>query len=431
MKKILKKILSFALIYLGITLLFVSLIIGSYMLPDTNIRGHVAESIEQLKTEGNGYAPFFRQPGATLDTHTDSLMLNIALNKGINENQRTIEKAVENSFYEDNISAVTALEKNIEDNNINNHEYSRYWHGVQVFLRPLLLFFNYTEIRYILMIIIISLLGLTFSMIGNQLSNRYVFAFAITICLMFVILIPVSLQYSSIFIITLISMISVISLYKYNKQKYISILFFLIGAFSTYFDLLTYPLITLGLPLVLAVLLENKNKNLKVINQLFFIVKLGLLWGIGYGLLFFTKWVIASIILQKNVVNLAIDQLLFRVNGNETYPVNRLEVIKNNFNYFYVPIAKYILSTIFVIWGILMIFFRKKLKNLIVVVPLICIAIVPYIWYILFAGHSSIHCWFTNKIQAMSLFAILCSMCYTIDFTNFKSIVEKIKEKKK
>ncbi len=59
MKKVFKKVLSFALIYLGITLLFVSLIIGSYMLPDTNIRGHVAESIEQLKNEGNRLCSVF------------------------------------------------------------------------------------------------------------------------------------------------------------------------------------------------------------------------------------------------------------------------------------------------------------------------------------------------------------------------------------
>ena len=421
MKKILRKLLAFVLIYLGISLLFTALIIGSYMLPDTNIRGHIAESVGQLSLEGIGYSPFFREASATLDTHTDALMLNIALNKGMNEKQRTLERAVENSFYDDS-SIIKALETSINNNNLNNHEYSRYWHGIQVILRPLLLFLNYTEIRYILMVVIITLLAIVFSMIGKQLGTRYSIAFAVTICLMYVVLIPMSLQYSSIFTVTLISMISVLLLYKNNKQNYVSLLFFIIGALATYFDLLTYPLITLGLPLILAVLLENKQEDTKLLKQMIFIIKLGIIWAIGYSLLFFTKWVIASIILHKNAISLAIEQLLFRVNGNEKYPVNRIEVLKGNFDYFFIPTAKHILKLIFVIWILLFLLCRKKIKELKVVIPLICIAIVPYIWYIAFAGHSSIHSFFTNKIQAMTLFSVLCAMFYSLD-------IKKIKEK--
>lgn len=433
MKKVGKKVLAYLCLYIGITLLFSTLMVGSYLLPDYNIRGHIAESIGQLSLEGIGYSPFFQQPSATLDTHTDALMLNIALNKGTNEKQRTLEKAFENSFYENNKSAITALETNTKTSVYNNHEYSRYWHGVQVFLRPLLMFFNYSEIRYILMFIIITLLGIVFTMIGKQLGTKYVIALAITICLMYITLIPMSLQYSSIFIVTLVSMIAVMILYKYNKQKYISPLFFIIGALATYFDLLTYPLITLGFPLILAVLLENQaNKGGKeVLPFIGFILKLGVIWAIGYGLLFFTKWIIASIVLKKDAITLAIEQILFRVNGSEKYPVKRLEVIKNNFDYFYIPTARYILAGVSAIWLIMFVCYKKQFSKMKVLIPLMCIAVVPYIWYLAFSGHSSIHSWFTNKIQAMSIFAILSAMFYTIDNNRVGSYRKWIKEKMK
>ena len=276
------------------------------------------------------------------------------------------------------------------------------------------------------MILVFILLGITFSMIGKQLGTKHAISFAITISLMYIVLIPISLQYSSIFIVTLLGMISVLMLYKMKKEKFLGMLFFIIGAFATFFDLLTYPLISLGFPLVLAVILENR-KGKKVSQQMVFIIKLGILWALGYALLFFTKWIIASIVLNKDAISLALNELLFRVNGNETHPVNRLDTLKNNFNYFFIPTAKYILIGIFIIWIISFILYRKKLRECKLILPLICIAIVPYVWYLVFSGHSSIHAWFTNKIQAVTLFAILCLLFEVIDNNRIGTYINKIK----
>lgn len=426
MKQVIKKILGYLLLYLGIVVLFSVLMLGTYMLPDYNIRGHVAESIPQLQGEGIGYCPFFAQSSAMLDTHTDALILNIAQAKGMNEEQSVVQKAFENSFYEDKTAnALSSLSESVNMPN-NNHEYSRYWHGIQVLVRPLLLFFNYTEIRYLLMILVFILLGITFSMMGKQLGTKHTISFAITISLMYIVLIPMSLQYSSIFIVTLLGMISVLFLYKIKKEKFLGMLFFAIGAFSTFFDLLTYPLVSLGFPLVLAIILENK-KGKNLLQQMIFIIQLGIIWALGYAILFFTKWVVASIVLNKDAITLALNELLFRVNGNETYPVDRIATLKNNFNYFFIPTAKYILIAIFIIWIVAFVLYRKKIKECKLVLPLICIAMVPYIWYLAFSGHSSIHAWFTNKIQAVSVFAILCLLFEVIDNNKIGTYINKIK----
>lgn len=425
MKNKLKKFVSYIITYVGITMLFTFLIIGCYLLPNNNIRKNVAESLGQLKREGNGYTPFFDQPGAMMDTHTDALMLNIAMNKGMGEEQRTLVRAVENSFYEDETQAgLSSLEATAMSDISNNHEYTRYWHGSQVILRPLLMFFNYTEIRYILMFVIFILLGIVIYLMGQQIGLKSIIAFIITICMMYVILIPMSLQYSCIFIVTLMSMIAVLLVYKYKKSHVVPLVFFIIGAVTTYFDLLTYPLISLGFPITIAVIMENR-KGTKLLNQILFIIKLGILWAIGYSLLFFTKWVIASIILHKDAITLAINQILFRVNGNETYKVDRIAVLKENFDFFFIPIAKWILRILAILWIIMFVLTKKKFQESKVAIPLLCIAIVPYMWYIMFAGHSSIHSWFTNKIQAMTVFAILCAMGESIKITNLKNILLK------
>lgn len=427
MKPEIKKVLAYVFVYIGLTILFTSLMIGTYLLPDTNIRGHIEESIALLKNEGIGYAPLFQNASATLDTFTDALILNTALNKGGQDS--TVANAMENSYYDQEGEEMTAsLQTAVYNDVVNNKEYSRYWHGVQVLIRPLLLFFNYSEIRYILMVTIFILLGIVYSMLGKQLGTRYAIAFSITISLMFIVLIPMSIQYSSIFLVTLVSMIAVLLLYKKKKEKFVPMLFFVIGAFATFFDLLTYPLVTLGLPIVLAVILEHE-KGMSLVKQILFIIKLGVLWAIGYGLLFFTKWVIASIVLHKDAITLALETILFRVNGDDDHPVNRLNVISNNFNYFFIPVARHILTVIFTIWMVSFILFRKNIKDCKIVIPLLCIAVVPYAWYFLFSGHSSIHCWFTNKIQAMSLFAILCAMGQTIDKNKIGKLVKNVRKK--
>lgn len=412
MKNFVKKIGIYACIYLLLVFIFVTLMYISYKLPNGRVWIHVEESVAQIAKEGNGYIPFFNQTGALMDTHTDALMLNIALNKGMYEGQGTLAKSVENSFYEED-SMVKALDNSVHSHELNNHEYSRYWHGIQVFLRPLLLFFNYSEIRYILMIITTILLGIAFYLIGKYLGLRYAIAFALTISFMYVNIIAMSLQYSCMYIITLLATITVCLLYKYKKEKYITYFFFIIGAIATYFDLLTYPLITMGIPLVVTLLFENRKKT-DLLNMFLKAIHLGILWAMGYGLLFFTKWVIASIILQKNAIAIALDAILFRVNGNEQYPVVRMEVLKSNFECFFVPIAKFIILSLTIAWICLFIFFRKKASEFKAVLPLLCIAIVPYLWYIVFAGHSSIHMWFTYRIQAVTAFSILTAMCLTI-----------------
>lgn len=427
MKNIGKKFLKYTIIYITLaTVFFISMIV-TYSLPNNRIRNNVEKSVDVLKTEGIGYTPFFAKPAALLDTHTDALILNIAMNKGTNDNN--VKNAMENSYYVDETEGgVSSLEKSIGEEE-NNHEYSRYWHGVQVVIRPLLVFFTYTDIRYIMMIVVFILLGIVFSLIGKQLGTKCAIAFALTISMMFIIVIPASIQYTCIFVVTLLSIISILLLYKYNKESYVYVAFFIIGAFSTFFDLLTYPLVTFGIPVILVVLFENR-KETGLFRQILKVVVLGILWGSGYTLLFVTKWIFASIILKKDAITLALDQILFRVNGNEIFPVSRSKTIKLNFENFFIPVARKILYAITAVWILAYGLYRKKMKECKVVIPLVAIACIPYLWYFVFAGHSGIHSWFTYKIQGITVFALFCIYTETIDRNTIGKYYKKIRGEK-
>ena len=44
--------------------------------------------------------------------------------------------------------------------------------------------------------------------------------------------------------------------------------------------------------------------------------------------------------------------------------------------------------------------------------PILSLAVLPYAWYYVFAGHSQVHFWFTYRLQAITLFTVFA---YLID----------------
>ena len=161
-------------------------------------------------------------------------------------------------------------------------KYSYYWHGYVSILRPLSLFFNYGEIR-----IINGFLQLLFILIlVHFLWNAKGRAYGMLVLSSYLLLMPValgfSLQYSWVFYITMTaSMLLVIKKDFFEKNQRKLFLFLVIGMLTSYFDLLTYPLFTWGVPLILSIIVSTEKKStMKWLKE---VVCTGLMWIIGYA----------------------------------------------------------------------------------------------------------------------------------------------------
>lgn len=409
--EIVKQILRYIVIFIAMLLLFCIAMIITYAIPNNRIRGHIAESKDILwNLNGN---PLFGTyvKGAQLDGFTDLLIMNTAMNKGKSKDESVLVRAFENSRYSnDGENQRESILQTIENEELyNNKEYARYWHGIQTIIRPLLLFFNYEEIRYLFSMVMFILLGVAILCVSKNLNFMHGLALLFSLLSVCFFIVPVSIQYTGVFAITLINIILVNVLYKMKKENLYPYLFFIMGGVTTFFDLLTVPLLTLGIPLVYVVLLKNKEEcNIK--KTFLEIIKLSILWCISYATIFFAKWVIASIILQKNVIVTAIEQILFRTNGSEAYPATKLGAISENWNFLCNNVFIALWVIIAIVWVILMIKYRKDIKNIKIILPILFIAVYPYVWYMTFAGHSTIHAWFTYRLQAITVLGILSSM---------------------
>ena len=252
------------------------------------------------------------------------------------------------------------------------------------------------------------------------------FAFSMTAC--FLVFIGESLQYFSVFMIMFATLLTILYLPFFQIPENSALFFFAVGMITNFFDMLTAPLLTLGIPLIVLICLFQKRKDFISIAAGFQqIIIHSLTWGLGYALCWTAKWAIASIILRVNVFEDALKTAKFRVGGSESVPLNRGLMYRLNFEtYFFAKGHKpaIFLLVLFVILIILLI--RNHKKNwMTYMLPVITIGVFPYVWFFVFSNHSQLHYFYTYRIQAITLFAIFSSISNAFDI---KKIIIRSKD---
>lgn len=284
-----------------------------YLIPQKYIENNIKVSSAILHKEGEYEQLWETIKETVLDGHTDGLMLNVTYTATgdsrrdvlLNTKVKVAGKNPMDSLYE-MINALTG------DYKVEN--YGRYWHGYQLILGPLFCFFTYADIRQINMILQIAVVFyfiLALSRSGNRILCIPFFG-------MYVFLSPVSLfsslQYSPCFYIMMGTLTVLIAFERYMKDSRRNYLFLSAGILTAFFDLMTYPLVTLGVPLI--AYLGTDRECLHSIKKGFkSIIVYSLSWVIGYAGMWMSKWIIASVLTEENVILDAIEQMRFRSIG--------------------------------------------------------------------------------------------------------------------
>lgn len=369
-----------------ITITFISLLVFYvlslaiiYALPNFKLSENVDLAGQTLKREGT--YPVVSQsfkPQTMLDNFTD---LKVMVPRSIN----------------DKSALVSAMDMK---------GYSRYWHGYQVILKPLLSIFTYEQVRFIYNIIVMVLFVACCSMLWTKVSKTSAIALAVSMCFAHIEIFGMSIQFSNAFILVFISIIYLLSRKDIDcfLSKNLVIFFFVLGSVINFIDLLTAPIVTLGVPLAIIILIRQRS----VIDNLIIIAKSSIAWGVGYGLTWISKWCISSVILNRNVISDAIHQIFFRTMGDETHPINRPEMLSSNFDSMFIfSEMAYILPVVYLISIIL-----HKRVNISSILSLALLSLAPYTWYVILTSHSQIHFWFTYRAQVITMFCFLvaCSL---------------------
>lgn len=372
------------------------------LLPLDRIRFNVKASLPVFEREGEifNWAP--DNSFAYCDNFTDALMLNTA---SFETDESYLKRALMDYRFQSEkpyASQVESLTESMNSDVIsseNSLEYSRYWHGYLLWLKPLLSVFNYQEIRIINMMFQFIMLIVVLKELNDRCGLKYTIAFLTAIFMICPITTAMCMQLSAVYYVTLFSCLFILKKDKETMNKGWRILLWT-GIATSFFDLLTYPLVSLGIPLIL-LLICNKESIVKRIKMM---IAGSAAWGIGYFGMWILKWVYAYLLTGYNTIQNAMENLEVRTGSDLVY--SRTEIIQINFDQLNIQPFQFMLLIFALFIAFRMWKYRKKFKLNISSLSILLIGIYPIVWYIVLANHSMIHYWMTYRDMIVSIFAI-------------------------
>lgn len=382
---------------------------ATYLVPQSRMKDNAWESAILMHREGLGSFMWPTVKMTQLDGYTDGLMLNTAYTEtddGIRDILLDTRVQVGGinpmeSFYE-----MIAL----ENKDYSVETYGRYWHGYQILWRPLLCFFNYGEIRQINMAI---QLALVFAFLYLLFSTGEK-ALVIPFFGMYLFLTPLSLfssmQFSPCFYLMLLASMALVGLRAHLNDTRRNYLFLLTGILTAFFDLLTYPFVTLGIPLItyLAIDQECRENWKKSIKDIIFHT---ISWGIGYVGMWGAKWVAASVLTDENVIMDAVNQVKFR-SGHYEKGRSFATTLWLNFDACNMKSSWVVLICLALLLLVCVIinFRRNGMQVFPVTAWILLVALYPFLWYYLTMHHSSDNSYFTWREFSICVYGILTAL---------------------
>ncbi len=438
-----KLLRNMVLLLLGSALLGTVLLVLVFCLPTGKMKHHVAVSVSDMlkdadQASGSRLSDYIQ---TNRESYTDAIMVQNAIERIPEKN--VFEHAMwmyhndlEEEIWtpEDSLKAYCAGQDVVS---MYLHEYSRYWHGYLVYLKPLLLLFSWKQISVagvlLQLLLMVAAIGLS---VKKQQSGV---AVAIVTGFLFMkpLLVLVSLTMTVCWVITLAALIFMLIKNDWLREKKRYPEFFLIvGILTSYFDFLTYPVVTLGFPLCIYFLLNEAGHVDKTVRpgesgyrsvgsrpdgnygrllklMLRSIASYSMCWGVGYAGMWAMKWIIADLTLHTGTIKDAVWSIIGRteaIGGRPRFNGGFYVIGLNLQEYdsvIYPVMAAVIVSVSLV--SIVMACRKKGIAPVMVkMLPYAAVFCIPFVWIIAVQHHSALHARFTFRIISVAVLAVAC-----------------------
>ena len=417
-----------ALLLLAVVLLCaVANLLGFAVFRSEHIMKNTAQYAVTHESEGR-YPTFVNggYDGTRLDNFTDAWILLIA---SYNGPESAAEKAFGGYYWE---------EADVEDMNPDdilihywqNHfaenadpanapplvrgEYARYWHGYILPLRILLTLFDYSTLRVLNMDVQFLLLLAVVLAFYRRLRGRFLLPFLLTLLPLYPGVAALSLQFAPVFYLTMALLLYLLLRGGEARGRGLSVplAFALTGVLVNFFDLLTYPLLSLCLPLMVLCLLRTGERAGK---QGLTVASCTAAWFLGYGGMWGLKWLLSGAVLHRDVVQEAIGAILYRTGVTGDTAIDIGEMLRANYRNAF-GVAFLILCALVLLGGALVLWLRRRRgqdalpgADAAACAWMVAVALLPVVWMVILKNHSYIHSWFTYRILAAQIFAAGCA----------------------
>lgn len=394
------------------------LIIVSFCLPEEPMQDHLRESIPTL-TKYLGSSEMIVGYQSSFDgSFTDGIMLQNAV---YDEGHTILEKAMgiyRNGWENDLWYPRETLVEYLNGVATEEYSYARYWHGYLVLLKPMLMLFNLEEIYFLNQIVQMLLLLFVVGSLVKKNKAKYAVCYGLAYLFLVPVVMPMTLSLSICFYLYLI--INSLQMCLHNKwaeKGWYAYVFLVIGMVTSYADFLTYPIVTLGIPMAMYFVLSKGEECKKAVGR---IITYSATWGIGYIGMWASKWLLGSLVLKENILQDAGNTLAQRMDAI-TYDSRLLSFISVVwYNLKMYKALPYILLVVMLLIVITVLVIRYPAKNKKQIMrgclPYIIISIMPFAWYAVALNHSGEHYMFTFRALIVTAFAGSCMLMQLFDY---------------
>lgn len=390
------------------------LLVAVFALPAAAVLENVRSSAGDLFAEGEK-STFLQYVNNERESFTDAIILGNAIaeprEKGIFERAMMIYRYDLEPESWSPEETLLAISQGRDTDSMYLIEYSRYWHGYLVFVKPLLLIFTWRQLLIFGAVLQLALLGAILCISVKKGRGGVGVAVITGYALMKPVLMAASVTMSIIWILTQFILIyMLIQNERLIAKKRYSVLFLVVGMTTAYVDLLTYPVVSLGFPLCAYFLLNEKDRLGDAIKKL---AGFSFCWGAGYIGIWGMKWVVADLTLHQGTIRDAVWTIIGRtesIGGRPRLNGAGYAIWLNLQEYshpLYLWLMAIIVSVSLLLVGIVCrrVGIKETLKSML---PFLVIFAIPFVWILVAQNHSALHSRFTFRILGTAFMAVGC-----------------------
>ena len=194
-----------------------------------------------------------------------------------------------------------------------------------------------------------------------------------------------------------------------SDRDHAVITFFVIGAVTTYFDLLTTPMVALAVPLIVYMLYRKPTAAWRAV------IMLSLAWLAGYAALWATKWLLAALITGQDAFQDAMGAVTQRTIGHGEQDYMR----------WCLKATTAALAAVMIITATLTALFGKSWHALRRNSWMLLVAMASFVWAFVLLEHTWHHLHFTWRTFAVLAIGIMLFLWHSLDLRHPFALFKK------
>ncbi len=285
-------------------------------------------------------------------------------------------------------------------------DYPRYWHGYAVLLRPMSACLSIINIRYLNMMLLMGLLMGCHVRMRALLGRWHAPVFAAGLLMSFFLIAPFCQQYVTVYLLTLLGCFGLLAYWRRVRSE-LPLFFLTLGSLTCFFDFLTFPVLALGYPLVCCLLLSLRDGEPKAVLYRR-LLGLSAVWMAAYVLTWLGKALVGSLLTSVDVLGNMLAQVALRISGGVkegSEPVTVGEAIGINLETFFMGSNIAFFALFLIVSAVLAIRRHPTAMEWRQALPVLVVALWPFVWYCVLRNHVRMHFWMTNKQLSVTVFA--------------------------